>query len=136
MIQPTEEGRAGLWLVYHASIVESMSAALSAAPVFELESAPAVEALLRFRDQFVFFGDAVGRFHAGPHVDNQFEQIRRQFDLTDDAQRQRFQESQDLWYHIAVSNIETHVKAMRRYRATLANSLNGGAEVEAGAVAA
>lgn len=136
VIQPTEEGRAGLWLVYHASIVESMSAALSAAPVFELESAPAVEALLRFRDQFVFFGDAVGRFHAGPHVDNQFEQIRRQFDLTDDAQRQRFQESQDLWYHIAVSNIETHVKAMRRYRATLANSLNGGAEVEAGAVAA
>lgn len=33
VIQPTEEGRAGLWLVYHASIVESMSAALSAAPV-------------------------------------------------------------------------------------------------------
>ncbi|KMJ92478.1 hypothetical protein ACH58_07585 [Achromobacter xylosoxidans] len=135
MIQPTEEGRAGLWLVYHASIVESMTAALTTAPVYELESASAVESLLRFRDQFVFFGDAVGRFHAGPQGDDHFEQIRRQYDLSKASERQQFQEAQDQWYHSAVSNIRIHVKAIQRYRASLAQALGGNIEVGEAAVA-
>ncbi|WP_153228241.1 hypothetical protein [Achromobacter xylosoxidans] len=135
VIQPTEEGRAGLWLVYHASIVESMTAALTTAPVYELESASAVESLLRFRDQFVFFGDAVGRFHAGPQGDDHFEQIRRQYDLSKASERQQFQEAQDQWYHSAVSNIRIHVKAIQRYRASLAQALGGNIEVGEAAVA-
>lgn len=128
VIRPSETSRVGLWQVYHESVVESMTAALSGAPVYELESASAVESLLRFRDQFVFFGDAVARFHAGPYNDEHFVASQSAYDMKDASQRKQSQQDRDLWYRIAVSNIKIHMKELQRYRANLEHSLKDGEE--------
>lgn len=123
VIRPTDEGRAKLWMVYHPSIFESMVNALSSAPVYELESAPAVEALLRFRDQYVFFSDSVGRFSKGPHEDAYFMSAIPQYDLTKATDRKAVDELRRQWLDIAVGNIHIHTDALHKYRDSLVQAL-------------
>ncbi len=63
-----------IYEVYDKSIINGVVAALSAAPLYELGSTNAVIALLALRDQFVFLGNAVETYIAGPWQD---EDIRR-----------------------------------------------------------
>lgn len=60
------EPRYHLYQVYDQSIIDGMVGALSAAPVYELGDAKAVAAVIRMRDQFVFLGQAMEIFIAGP----------------------------------------------------------------------
>lgn len=55
-----------IYEVYDRSIIDGLVSALSAAPLYELGSTNAVVALLALRDQFVFLGNAVDTYIAGP----------------------------------------------------------------------
>lgn len=63
------EPRYHLYQVYDRSIIDGMVGALSAAPVYELGDAKAVAAVIKMRDQFVFLGQAMETFIAGPWKD-------------------------------------------------------------------
>ncbi|MEN2672434.1 hypothetical protein [Herbaspirillum huttiense] len=63
------EPRYHLYQVYDRSIIDGMVGALSAAPVYELGEAKAVAAVIKMRDQFVFLGQAIEAFIAGPWKD-------------------------------------------------------------------
>lgn len=58
--------RMQLYSAYDRSIIDGMVAALSAAPVYELGDPVAVTALIKMRDQFIFLGESVDTFIAGP----------------------------------------------------------------------
>ncbi|MFY2996286.1 hypothetical protein ACOTH8_23450 [Achromobacter xylosoxidans] len=79
VLGPAIEDRAKLWLVYHPDIMESMATALKDAPVYELNSMESVEGLLKFREQLVFFNQALKKYYDGSHVDPHFMKLYEQY---------------------------------------------------------
>lgn len=61
-----EEVPLNIYNVYDKTIINGIVEALSAAPLYEIDSPEAIGALLSLRDQFVFLGHQVDKYIAGP----------------------------------------------------------------------
>lgn len=61
-----EDVPTNIYKVYDITIINGVVEALSAAPLYEIDSPEAIGALLSLRDQFVFLGHRVDEYIAGP----------------------------------------------------------------------
>lgn len=115
--------RPKLHLVYHSSVIHTMTDALNAAPLYEIGSANAVQALLRFKDQFAFFGVALQKYYEGPNADHHFRRTRDEIDDSYPDWRRLRREMTSMWDDAHVRNVFVHTKAMEEHYEAFVHAL-------------
>lgn len=124
VLGPNISDRVDLWKVYHPDIVESMKTALRDLPVYELASSQAIDGLLRFREQLVFFGQSVKKYYDGFHVDPLFMESFDQLKGADYRQQQ--EKLVKGWHEVSVRNIEDQRAYLRGHYDMFKSALNAG----------
>lgn len=123
---PNIADRVNLWEVYHPDIIESMKTALRDLPVYELASAQAIDGLLRFREQLVFFGQSLNKYYDGFHQDALFMEGYEQFKGPDPDYRKHREGMVKGWHEASVRNIQNQRAYLLKQYEMFKSALNAG----------
>ncbi len=114
-------GTAGIYNVYHKSVIDGLVRALQGIPTHELGTSDAVLALLALTDQIVFLGDAVDKLLLGPHND---PELAKAYDSIDPVDYKQRREITRIAYSVRQQNIRGHLKQIDLHYEVLKTSLS------------
>ena len=114
-------GTAGIYEVYHKSVIDGLVRALPGVPVHELGTSNAVIALLTLTDQLVFLGSAMEQLLLGPHNIPALSKAYDSIDQHDYAQRL---EITKMAYSVLKGNAIRHLAQIDRNFESLKASLD------------